>query len=140
MSENGREIELLLCKLADFGRLVSTELLEVAKDESLVGNTPISLLCRLDLYGPQRPSQIMEYQDLSSGGATKLIDRLEREGLVERRHGVLPDDERAVLVVLTRVGRDLVRGLADALSGKLGETEDLVKEINRILAETPRSL
>lgn len=133
MQANGRDVELLLCSLADFGRLLSDEFSRIAKDDSLVGNVPISLLSRLDLFGPLRPSQIMEHQGLTSGGATKLIDRLEEAGLVERRRDVLPDDERAVLVVLTREGRELVRDLTNALSDKLGETENLVKEINRLL-------
>jgi len=130
---HGRDVEILLCSLADFGRLISEELLHAAGDKELVGNTPVSLLCRLDLNGPLRPSQIMDHQSLSSGGATKLIDRLEEKGLIERRHGVLPDDERAVLVVLTKEGKELVRKLTDVLAKRLGETEGLVKELNRVL-------
>lgn len=46
---------------------------------------------------------------------------------------MLPDDERAVLVVLTRDGRDLVHQFVNAQSAKLGETEVLVEEITRLL-------
>lgn len=51
---------------------------------------------------------------LTSGGATRLIDRLETAGLVERRRNTA--DRRQVLVCLTDAGR---RRLADALPGHL---------------------
>jgi MarR family len=42
----------------------------------------------------------------TSGGMTHLVDRLERDGLVERVAD--PDDRRGLLVGLTRKGRALV--------------------------------
>ena len=55
--------------------------------------------------GPQRPTQIAELTGLTSGGATKLITRLENAGLVVREGGTIPADGRAVVVSLTRLGR-----------------------------------
>lgn len=91
------------------------------------------LLCRLDLEGPLRPAQIAELETMTTGGVSKMIDRLQEDGLVERRHGVLATDQRAVLVVITRKGRELIRKLADEIAVRLTETEIMVKEINRLL-------
>jgi DNA-binding MarR family transcriptional regulator len=58
---------------------------------------------------PYRRSPTELYRALmrTSGGMTHLVDRLEREGLVERVAD--PDDRRGLLVGLTRKGRALVR-------------------------------
>ena len=129
------EIEELLLHLGEFGALVSKALVDVAGDELLVSNMSVLLLCRLDLHGPLRPSQIAEMENLTTGGASKLIDRMEADGLVERRRGVLATDKRSVLVVIARKGRDMVRKMAGALSGRISETELLIKEIRQLLPE-----
>jgi DNA-binding MarR family transcriptional regulator len=58
---------------------------------------------------PYRRSPTELYRALmrTSGGMTHLVDRLEREGLVERVAD--PDDRRGLFVGLTRKGRALVR-------------------------------
>jgi DNA-binding MarR family transcriptional regulator len=58
---------------------------------------------------------------------------LESEGLVERKRRVLAVDKRAVFVVITRQGRELVRRMSDELAQLLAETEVMVKELNRLL-------
>ena len=70
---------------------------------------------------------------MTTGGVSKLIDRMVSDGFVERKRGVLSTDQRAVLVVITRRGRDLIRRLSDEIAGRLAETELLVKELNRLL-------
>ena len=57
---------------------------------------------------PYRRSPTGLYRSLmrTSGGMTHLVDRLEREGLVDRTAD--PDDRRGLLVGLTRRGRALV--------------------------------
>ncbi len=49
---------------------------------------------------------------LSRSGLTRLVDRLEREGLVERRS--CPSDARGTLAVLTGAGTDRLRTAAPA--------------------------
>jgi len=49
-----------------------------------------------------RPSEIAERRYLSRSGATRLIDRLERDGLVDRRE--CRGDRRGNIVSLTRTG------------------------------------
>lgn len=86
-------------------------------------DTPqLGVLISLDVFGPQQPGSIAALLGLTSGGVSKLIDRLERYRLVQRSFGAVPQDRRAVLVELTEDGRDaivafdeVVRGLADGL-------------------------
>jgi DNA-binding MarR family transcriptional regulator len=54
-----------------------------------------------------RMSDLAESVLLSRSGLTRLVDRLEREGLVERRAS--PDDARGTLAVLTPKGMDRLR-------------------------------
>jgi DNA-binding MarR family transcriptional regulator len=65
------------------------------------------------------PTQLYESAMLSSGGMTARIDRLEREGLVERRRH--PTDRRGILVALTPKGVSLI----DTMLAKHVENERL---------------
>ena len=51
-----------------------------------------------------RMSEIAQRLILSRGGTTKVVDRLEEMGLVERRAD--PDDRRATIVSITDAGRN----------------------------------
>jgi DNA-binding MarR family transcriptional regulator len=60
--------------------------------------------------GPEtgvRPMDLAERSLLTKSGITRALDRLERDGLLERRE--CPSDKRGWLVVLTAKGRHLVR-------------------------------
>lgn len=54
-----------------------------------------------------RMSELAERRLMSSGGFTRLADRLERRGLIERRRS--SEDGRGFCAVLTRDGRALLR-------------------------------
>lgn len=64
--------------------------------------------------GEKSPSRLAEYVVRTTGGMTKIIDRLERRGLVHR----VPDesDRRSVLVGVTTEGRELSAKASDAYS------------------------
>lgn len=57
--------------------------------------------------GGMRPSELADRRHLSRSGATRLIERLEQEGLVERRS--LHGDRRGSLVALTPAGEQSFR-------------------------------
>lgn len=57
-----------------------------------------------------RPMDLAERSLLTKSGITRALDRLEGDGLIERR--VCPSDRRGFLVVLTPKGRHLVRRAA----------------------------
>lgn len=133
---NGREAEELLLRLSEFGAFMTKKLADVAGDELVVQNVSITVLCRLDLNGPLRPNEIADLEDMTTGGVSKLLDRLESGGLIERKRGVLATDKRAVLVVITPKGRSLARRMGEVIAERLIETEVIVKELNRLLDPT----
>jgi DNA-binding MarR family transcriptional regulator len=53
----------------------------------------------------QRPTRVADRIGMTSGGATKLLDRLERQGLIERTFG-LTEDRRGVSLRLTELGAE----------------------------------
>ncbi|WP_159007508.1 MarR family winged helix-turn-helix transcriptional regulator, partial [Streptomyces sp. NRRL S-813] len=54
-----------------------------------------------------RMSELAQRRVMSTGGFTRLADRLEQRGLIERRRS--PGDGRGFEAVLTRDGRNLLR-------------------------------
>jgi DNA-binding MarR family transcriptional regulator len=60
----------------------------------------------------QRPTLIADRVGLSSGGTTKLLDRLEQQGLIEREFG-LTEDRRGVSLRLTELGAEQLRRSLD---------------------------
>lgn len=107
---------------------------EAVRDGDLIADLPVILLFSLDTDGPMRPSTIQEMTGLSSGGVTKLVERLEQRGLVSRRTGAVDGDRRGVLVELTRRGRNTVRSMADAMAATLQSSRPTVEQLARSLS------
>ncbi len=89
------------------------------------------VLATLRRSGPPhrlRPTEFSETLMLTSSGTTKRLDRLEQAGLIRREPD--PEDRRAVLIVLTEAGKELIDGVTEAhldnerrLLGALGDGE-----------------
>ena len=75
----------------------------LARDLTL-GQMRLLLLLRRE--GPQPMGRIAELFDLSTTGSTGFVGRVERHGLVARRHR--SDDRRVVECALTDAGTDLL--------------------------------
>jgi len=112
MSEIASEAPPLFTRLAR-----ASLLLELLQQECL---EPLSLtfveytVLRVLDPAPLSPSKLADAVVRTTGGMTKLVDRLERRGLVRR----VPDanDRRGVLVELTGEGHELSRKASDAYS------------------------
>ncbi len=106
--------------LAVFTHLARTALfLEALQDECLspyglsFGDyTVLRVLQLVDAPGGISPSRLAETLVRTTGGMTKIVDRLERAGLVQRQPD--PNDRRAVAVTLTRKGRKVADQAADS--------------------------
>jgi DNA-binding MarR family transcriptional regulator len=98
---------------------------------------------------PDRALRMTELADrvlLSRSGLTRLVDRLEREGLV-RRQGC-PTDARGTLAVLTSTGLDRLReaapthlrGIGEHVTSRLStdEVATLTALLGRLLPESTR--
>jgi MarR family transcriptional regulator, temperature-dependent positive regulator of motility len=84
-------------------------------DPDLVTNLPIVVLTELYLNGARRPVELQRVTGLTSGGMTKLLDRLESAGLITRSHGHVPTDRRAIEVDLTARGRTTAETIATVI-------------------------
>lgn len=91
---------------------------------------------------PDRRLRMTELADrvlLSRSGLTRLVDRLAREGLVERQS--CPSDARGTLAVLTETGLQRLqdawpthlRGVAEHVTGKL--TAEEIERLTTLLAK-----
>ncbi len=128
---SGSSTARLLLLLAEFGQTIGRGMVAAGGEPDLVGNAPIIVLSAIDLDGPQRPNALQRRTGLSSGGLSKLLDRMEQLGVVRRERGAVSGDRRGVLVVLTDRGRDHLRMLTDSLAERLPETRAFLAEIAR---------
>jgi DNA-binding MarR family transcriptional regulator len=82
--------------------------LEVALAAATLGDPmparSVIALCCAASAGGTWPSELIDQTGLSSGGVSQLLDRIEHDGLIQRRTG-LPPDRRVVFVELTEKGR-----------------------------------
>jgi DNA-binding MarR family transcriptional regulator len=92
----------------------------------------VGVLLVLTTREPLRPREVSALAGLSSGGTSKLLDRMEHAGLIERTYGELPEDRRAVTIRITDDGRravdaaeGLIRGIARELVPVLGDLVEL---------------
>ena len=127
--------ERLLLQFARFGSAVSRTLVAATNQPDFVTNAPILVLCLLDLDGPTRPGAIAEVVGLTTGGTTKLLDRMEAAGLIHRTYGAIDNDHRGVQVELTARGRTLLRQATAALLAHLPDASTTVKEIVSLMDE-----
>ncbi len=98
-----------------------------------------SVLSILRFSGPIAPKQLNTYLAITSGGLTKTIQRMEREGLVQRAPD--PEDGRGTLVSLTAKGeRVLMPILGETVTAHELLFEDLSQEDRGRIATALREL
>jgi DNA-binding MarR family transcriptional regulator len=127
-----QDVRRLLVLLGRIGTALGDAIADEVGPE-LSANGPVVALFALEEQGPLRPGQLQDITGLSSGGVSKLLDRLEEGGLVTREYGVLADDKRGSVVRLTTKGRRTSRRMAGAIVGRVGELRVVVKEIEALL-------
>lgn len=128
-----REAQSVLLTMGQLRLAMATAANDAVRDSDFTSDLSATLLFALDNDGPLRPTVIQELTGLSSGGVTKLVERLEQKGLVTRKSGAIDGDRRGVLVELTRRGRNSVRSMSDAMAGALEDSRDLATELATLL-------
>lgn len=78
----------------------------------------LNVLTVLDADGPDSMSHLADALDVSVASMTGIVDRMEKRGLVERRHE--DKDRRVVLVYPTGAGRDVFREIDERRRVGLG--------------------
>lgn len=86
------------------GRLVRSLRQDVPS--GALGAGAVSALTTLARCGPVRASALAEAEGLSAAGITRILNRLESDGLIVRSPD--PDDGRALMVSLTAGGSRLI--------------------------------
>ena len=129
------EIKVALDVLMIMGRLGQRfhDALVTGASTDLVGNSEVIVVCSLSLRGSLRPSDIVKLTGLSSGGVTKLIDRLEADGLIVRALGTYPDDRRATRLALSPRGSKVAHDFARAV---LSEMDAIRSGFTELIAAT----
>jgi MarR family transcriptional regulator, transcriptional regulator for hemolysin len=106
-------------RLAVAGRLLRTRADAELADLG-VGAPGLGVLLRLAEADGLTQAELSRRQRVEAPTMSRMVDRLERDGLVERRAD--PDDRRASRIALTGAGRDVARrggavvGALDALA------------------------
>jgi DNA-binding MarR family transcriptional regulator len=77
----------------------------------------LNVLTALETEGPLAMKRLAELMDVSDASATGIVDRMEKRGLVERRHGTA--DRRVVLVHPTDTGAKVFSEMAAHRRGML---------------------
>jgi DNA-binding MarR family transcriptional regulator len=85
------------------------------------------------------PTELARHRMMSSGGMTLVVDRLERDGLVERSPN--PQDRRGSLVRLTKAGKEAVdRAMERHAAAEQALVEGLSERDREQLAKLLRKL
>jgi DNA-binding MarR family transcriptional regulator len=89
-------------------RLSSTRLARRLRQQSGTGHTPsqLSALASVDRHGPLTLGALAEHERVAPPSITKVVAKLEADGLVERATD--PTDRRVQHVTATKAGRDLL--------------------------------
>ena len=119
----------LIVGFATLGRQMNEALAGISGSE-LLDNRAITLLSNLELEGPMRPGEVAQMVELTTGGVTKLVSRLESAGLVKRSHGDYADDLRAVKITITEQGSDLIRRYAYELVLRISEARLTIERMH----------
>jgi MarR family 2-MHQ and catechol resistance regulon transcriptional repressor len=77
----------------------------------------LNVLTALEAEGPLSMKRLAEAMDVSDASATGIVDRMEKRGLVERRHST--EDRRVVRVHATEAGFQVFRDMAAHRRGVL---------------------
>ena len=127
------DIVALLLHFVEFGRTITVALEAVTDDPELAHNSSLLTLSVLHLEGPQRPGDLQERTGLTSGGVTKLLERLESNGLVRRRTGKVPEDRRAVVVTITDKGAAQLQRLVGQFSDHMAQVESFTRRATQLV-------
>lgn len=101
------------------------------------------LLAYLEREDGQTPAALSRRMRVTAGNLTGLVDRAERDGVVERRAD--PGDRRLSRVFLTSRGRELVQGLLPEHAAHVSELLSVLRagerrELRRLLGRLRESL
>ena len=124
----------LLIVLSRLGVAIS-EAMRARVGPGFLSNVEVLVLTSLDLSGSQRPADIIALTGMTSGGVTKVLDRLEEQGLIARRYGRVKGDRRGTELLLTQQGEHVAAELAAGLTSQLDAVRDAIEELQSVVGD-----
>lgn len=121
----------MLLEVRRFG-LVAEGAVARAVGDQYTDNTVLATLALLE-EGPSRPRDLSVALDIPTPSISRVIDTLEASGDVLRQADRVAEDERAVLVTLTRRGRRRGRTVASAVLATATDLAPTMLEAARLL-------
>jgi DNA-binding MarR family transcriptional regulator len=119
--------------LAQLGTLIGVAMSVAIKPRDLVTNEMAIVMGALATGGPSRPRDLIALTGLSTGGMSKLLERLRAHGLVELQHGGLEQDRRATLVRLAPPGRRAMASISREITARGEEIRTLCARVEASL-------
>ena len=109
--------------LTGLGRSLTAALEECVEPE-FTGNAEAIVITSLDVGGQLRPVDIVPLTGMTSGGVTKLLDRLEKAEVIRREYGTISGDRRVSLVTLTPKGQQLAYEYARVVLSRVDDVRE----------------
>lgn len=119
----------LMLGVGAYGSGISRSIATKVGDAELVGNLPILVISDIFINGPRRPVEVQRLTGLTSGGVTKLLDRLETHGIIVRAFRQEPADRRAILLDLTPDGVRVANLMAEGFLDHIHSTRGLLRRL-----------
>lgn len=86
-------------------------------------------LVQVTTQGVVRPSDLVASLEVSPAGAAYIVDQLCSKGFVVRRRGVVPDDQRAVVLEATTAGTQAVLAVMEGITHQAKPLASLFAEV-----------
>jgi DNA-binding MarR family transcriptional regulator len=92
-------------------RFTKKQLMEESVNDSSITPPQLGVLFHLDKCGPMTMKDLSDMMGLTHGAATGLVDRVLKQGLIDRVR--LESDRRVVQVSITPQGQELLQRVAE---------------------------
>jgi DNA-binding MarR family transcriptional regulator len=137
-AESRRQLEAALRTLVLLGALgtrISASMTRHLRTDAFTKNIDVMILGELALRGPLRPRDLLDALGMTSSALTRQLDHLELGGLVERSHGRVAGDRRAITLSLTEEGRRVAWAMVLVLDEIRPGLLETVNEVRALLDE-----
>lgn len=109
--------------LGGAGSAISQHIKQLTGNPTLASNASLTVILSLWRFGPMHPTALSERYGMTTGGMTKVIERLEEAGIVTKSKSD-PHDGRKVSVDFTEAGRTVTSLLLESLRDPVGALLD----------------
>lgn len=121
----------LIGALGEVGDVLHTVMSRHVQRTDAISNKAVKLLVALLLDGPSQPKQLRARLGIAASDLSKTINKLEREGLAERRRHA--NDGRSYVIHPTGRGEALIADVVSTISSGLDDPEGLARRLDSFI-------